>query len=257
MSSDRRHPCARRPTYRGLCGLLTVAVVAWACGCTDVPTATDASPPGPELAKKGKKPPPSVPQATFDLPAETGSAGLFSFDDGGGPFVDAFDPDQMALIVDCPRRFVLVRPATAWPVVSGDEVHCSSKGGGFSRLDLNDLGSRPCSDPLGCPIGTTGHTSDSGPGFSKDMNYYFTVRVPKPKGKGTTTGASYNVVWIDTKFTIDQADSNGTACRWHVWANTAEFWERTGDIDSTRRVDGDQTMALDVIVERQDLNCPV
>ncbi|MFQ5890336.1 MAG: hypothetical protein ACE5JR_09830 [Gemmatimonadota bacterium] len=186
---------------------------------------------------------------TFDLPISSGSDGLFS--DGGGPFIDEFDPDQMALSVDCPRRFVLVRPAD-WPVVSGDEVHCSGRDG-FSRLDLNDLGSRPCADPGGCPIGTTGHDPSSH--FGPDLNYYF--RVSTGPGKGNF--ASYNVVWTDALFTIDQTengDPSGTACRWHVWANTAEFWERTGGTDTIVQVDEKRAMALDVIVERQDLNCP-
>ncbi len=191
----------------------------------------------------------------FILPDVLVGPGLYSNE---GLFAN--EPLDQALIVDCDLgHFKLVRPADdVWPVVGlpEDEIHCSGKRG-FSRLDLNDLGSRPC-DPLvnpnGCIIGTDGHNDPDGFSFGPDLNYYF--RVSTGKGKGNF--ASYNVVWTDALFTIDQTEDGavgGTACRWHLWATLAEFWKRAdGDV----RADGGQehAMALDVIVERQDLPCP-
>lgn len=232
--------------FRPFLGALALAFIV-ACG--ESPTAND---PAMSFAKSGHNGGGggAAPQASFLLPAQPApdAAGLFS--DDGTAFTGTFDPDQMSLIVDCPRTFVLGRPA-AWPLIPGAEaVHCSSRGA-FSRLDLNDLGGRPCSDPGGCPIGTEGHAGGSS--FSQDLNYYFTAAVPKTKGKGSSASASYNVVWVDARFSIDQTDGNGAPCRWHLWATEAEFWEDAGS--GTHQVDGNQPMPLDVVVKRSD-TCP-
>lgn len=186
------------------------------------------------------------------LPASSGSDGPDGLYSDGGMFITDIGK---ALIVDCPRTFVLERPPE-WSVASGTEIHCSTDGGGFSRLDNKERDAPGCYKnlyPEGCPIGTTGHDPDAG--FGPDLNYYFQVEVQKGNGKAIDPhgGGTYNVVWVDARVTIDGVAPDGTDCRWHVWATEAEFWERTGGTDTIVKVDQNRPMALDVVIERHDV----
>jgi len=230
----------RSSWFRPLLGVLSVGFFM---ACMESPTASE---PGVSFAKGGK---PggggggNAPPASFDLPASSGSVdGLFS---DGDTFTGTFDADQMSLIVDCPRTFGLERP-DQWSVVAGDEVHCSGKDG-FSRLDLNDLGS--CSDLTnGCQVGTNGHVPDDG--YGPDLNYYFRVKT----GSGKASFAAYNIVWTDGLATVIGTTPDGAPCRWHLMGTTAEFWDEGLDSNQGPHA-GPSPMNLDVVVERQDLEC--
>lgn len=232
-----------------------MAVLALAFACSESPTEATLDDLAPQFAKGGKPgkqdPPPGTPLGDFILPVfSDGSSppGLYS-DQVDGIFAD--EPLDQALIVDCDLgSFVLERPGT-WAIVPGNEIHCSGRDG-FSRLDLNGMTSLICDTPDGCSIGTTTH-DDSGLSFGPDTNYYFRV-VPSGKKGGKGNFTSYNVVWIDARFTSDQARIDGIACSWHLWADNAEFWERAGEGDV--QLDQIRAIALDVVIERQDPNCP-
>lgn len=242
--------------------VLTVAL-GLGFACSEAPTEATLDDLAPRFAKGGKPgkqdPPPGTALATFTLQPSL-SDGLFQ----SGPFAN--EPLDEALIVDCDQgddevhTFVLERPADWGPLVPGDQIHCSSRDG-FSRLDLNDMTSQICllSDfPQGCQIGTDGHDDPDGFNFGPDLNYYFRV-IPSGKKGGKGKFTSYNVVWIDARFTSAPPASDGIVCSWHLWATEAEFWVRTGG-DPDVPFDGmssptlTRPMALDVVVTRQD--CP-
>ena len=257
MRTYERRSRSHRARPHAFLSIALAAAAAAAFGCADSPTAIDQPLPEPAFHHSpghggggGGGGGGSAPDASVLLPAPSGNDGLFA---DGAPYTIPFDTDQMSLIVqDCSRPFVLQRPAE-WTVVEGDEIHCSNKSG-FSRLDLNDIGS--CSDlTSGCDIGTNGH--DPSQGFNDDLNYYFGVDTGR-RGKGSFH--PYNVVWTDGHATVlgtEDVDEDGegdgiTPCRWQLLASDAEFWDgATGE-----QVDDIRPMALDVVVERQDLACP-
>jgi len=229
--------------FRPLFGVLAVGLLV---ACVESPTAS-----APDVSfAKGGKPGANAPEATVILPAPDGSDGLFA---DGNEYTIPFGADGMSLKVDCSRPFVLQRPA-GWDVADGDEIHCRGRDG-FSRLDLNDMGT--CSNLFsGCDVGTGGHDPSQGTNFSPDLNYYFRVET----GPGKSGFTAYDVVWVDGHATVEgteDADGDGvpegiTACRWHLTATMAEFWDES-DLGSH---EGPSPMALDVTVTRQDLECP-
>ena len=199
---------------------------------------------------------PSVSLATFILPdtlsnpegvPNTSPPGLYSDD-------AAFEnePLEQALIVDCPRTFVLVRSSTdpAWTIAAGDEIHCSGADG-FSRLD-HKLGAQAlCASGGGCPIEQHGHELKAGSNFAPDLNYYFRVSTGKGKGKF----AQYNVVWTNATFQSSGSDVDGNPCSWRLLATKAEFWEQLSIKDDVVQVGVKEDMALDVRVDSQAEGC--
>jgi hypothetical protein len=196
---------------------------------------------------------PQLIPATFELPVSSGGDGLFS--DGLGAYPGTLDDtgriDAQALCADGREFGLVLPPAWASQVASGTSRHCILPGG-FSehRLDLNLLVN--CPDGTSCPNGTTGHTT--GTNFGPDLHYFWSVTVPKPKGKGTIV-YGYNVIWIDGSYRVTRwagGIANGTACEWQVTATRAELWQ--GQPTQTQ-IGGVETIALDAKVQRTDTAC--
>jgi hypothetical protein len=230
---------------RWLFSVLSVALVA---GCTEPPTTTQDIA-GPSYAKGGKPPaPPSTFPVATTVPVPTAADGLFA--DGGGAYPGTMDAQGTTFLsANCNQgRSIVLQLPTSWAaqVTSGTQRHCDTK------LDLNEL--TACPDGTSCSLGTTGH--DATTHYAADVNYYFYVDVPKPKGKGVVT-TEYDVVWTDVTYSVTRwagGNANTTACDWHVVGSTAEFW--TGNpTDETKISDDNESMALDVMVSRTDGAC--
>jgi hypothetical protein len=180
------------------------------------------------------------------LPAYSVSDGLFG---DGQTYLETMDTQgTTSLTAQCSenRKMVLRLPASwADEVVSGTPTYCDTK------LDLNQL--TACPDGTSCPLGTNGH--DVTTHYALDVNYYFYVTSPKPKGRGTIQ-TEYDVVWIDVTYSVTGwagGVANGTACAWHVVGSTAEFW--TGNPTDESKVGENAPMELDVTVTRTDATC--
>jgi hypothetical protein len=220
---------------------LALSIVA---ACNEVPTAAPDNP-GLDL-KRGGPAPPSTFYVTDALPTYTVSDGLFS---DGQVYLETMDAQgTTSLTAQCSdnRNMDLRLPAIwAAAVVSGTPRYCDTK------LDLNQL--TACPDGTSCALGTNGH--DATTHYALDVNYYFYVSTPKPKGNGTIQ-TEYDVVWIDVTYSVSRwagGVANGTACEWDVVGGTAEFW--TGNPTDESRVGVDQPMELNVTVSRTDGDC--
>jgi hypothetical protein len=183
--------------------------------------------------------------ATYVLPDSTAAAGLYHAGNPVYPTTITAD-GTTSLWVECPRRIALRLPdAWAASLPAPASQHCRG------RLDLNTLG--PCPDGTSCPLGTAGH--DPAGHYGPDINYYFLLTVPKPKGKGSIL-VEYDIVWTDVTYRVTrwaQGVANETACEWRITGNIAELW--TGSPSDESRLSTNAPVALDVSVTSGSAAC--